>query len=140
MRDLPMRIAIMAAALLVAAVGVSATVVFLCLALYNALLSVLSAPLAALSAALVIFVLSILVILLGKALSNQFARRAKHERAKRGGTANAFSAEFGRMMGERAQTFVNEKPLLSLIVALVGGFAVGANPRLRAFLETILKI
>jgi hypothetical protein len=135
-----MRIAIMAAALLVAAVGISATAVFLCVALYNALMIVLSAPLAALSAALIVFVLSILVILLGKTMFNQFARRAKHARAKRGGTANAFSAEFGRMMGEKAQTFVNEKPLLSLIVALIGGFAVGANPRLRAFLETILKI
>ena len=140
MRDLPMRIAIMAAALLIAAVGVGATVVFLCLALYSALLTVLSAPLAALSAALIVFLLSILVILLGNALSDAFARKAKRARAKRGGTANAFSAELGRLMGEKAQSFVNEKPLLSLIVALIGGFAVGANPRLRAFLETILKI
>ena len=50
MRELPLRIAIMAAALLVAAVGIGATAVFLCLALYSVLLTLLSAPLAALAA------------------------------------------------------------------------------------------
>ena len=62
MRELPLRIAIMAAALLVAAVGIGAATVFLCLALYSLLLTMLSAPLAALAAAAFVFVLSLLVI------------------------------------------------------------------------------
>ncbi|MDE2133209.1 MAG: hypothetical protein KGJ49_01255 [Alphaproteobacteria bacterium] len=139
MRDLPMRIAIMAAALLVAAVGIGATAVFLCLALYSALLTLLSAPLAALAAAGLVFALSLLVIFLGGVLGNVLARRARRARAKRGGAAFAFSAELGRILGEDAQKFVADKPLLALVVALAGGFAVGASPRLRSLLQTLLK-
>ncbi|MDE2183237.1 MAG: hypothetical protein KGJ78_09470 [Alphaproteobacteria bacterium] len=134
-----MRIAIMAAALLVAAVGVVVTAVFLCLALYAYLLTMLAAPLAALASALIVFVLSIVVIFLGGALGSLLAARARRRRAQRGGRASFISAEIGRLLGENAQSFVSEKPMLSLIIALAGGFAIGANPRLRSFLQTILN-
>jgi len=134
-----MRIAIMAAALLVAAVGIVATGVFLCFALYAALVTLLSPPVAALSAAGIVFVLSLVVIWMGGALGRSMARRARREREKRGGTANAFTAELGRLLGENAQSFVSQRPILSLIVALAGGFAVGASPRLRNFLHNVLK-
>lgn len=139
MRELPLRIAIMAAALLVAAVGIGAAVVFLCLALYSVLLALLSAPLAALAAAALVFFLSLLVIFLGGVLANRLARRARRGRAKRGGAAYLFSAELGRILGEDAQKFIAGKPVLALLVALAGGFAVGASPRLRALLQTLLK-
>jgi len=139
MRELPLRIAIMAAALLVAAVGIGATVVFLCLALYSVLLTLLSAPLAALAAAVLVFFLSLLVIFLGGALANRLARRAQRARAKRGGAAFAFSAELGRILGEDAQKFIAGKPVLTLLLALAGGFVVGISPRLRALLLTLLK-
>jgi len=139
MRELPLRIAIMAAALLVAAVGVGATVVFLCLALYSLLLTLLSAPLAALAAAVLAFVLSLLVIFLGGALASRLARRARARRAKRGGAAFVFSAELGRILGEDAQKYIAGKPVLALLLALGGGFAVGVSPRLRALLKTLLK-
>lgn len=134
-----MRIAIMAGALLVAAVGVVVTAVFFCVALYSLLLTQLSPPLAAASAALLVFFMSLLVIFLSGVLANALARRARRARAKRGGPANAFSAELGRLLGEDAQTFINDRPVVSLLLALLGGFAVGANPKLRAFLQTILK-
>jgi K+-sensing histidine kinase KdpD len=139
MRDLPLRIAIMAAALLVAAVGIGATAVFLCLALYSVLLTLLSAPLAALAAAVLVFFLSLLVIFLGGALSNRLARQAKRKRAQRGGIAFAFSTELGRVLGEDAAKFIAGKPVLSLLLALAGGVAVGISPRLRALLLTLLK-
>jgi len=139
MRELPLRIAIMAAALLVAAVGIGAAVVFLCLALYSVLLTLFSAPLAALAAAALVFCLSLLVIFLGAALANGLARRAQRARAKRGGTAVAFSAELGRILGEDAAKFITGKPVLTLLLALAGGFAVGVSPRLRALLKTLLK-
>jgi K+-sensing histidine kinase KdpD len=139
MRELPLRIAIMAAALLVAAVGIGAAAVFLCLALYSLLLTPLSAPLAALAAAALVFILSLLVIFLGSALANGLARRARHARAKRGGAAVAFSAELGKILGEDAQKFIAGKPVLTLLLALAGGFAVGVSPRLRALLQTLLK-
>lgn len=129
----------MAAALLVAAVGVGATVVFLCLALYSLLLTVLSAPLAALAAAAVVFLLSLLVIYLGGVLSNLVAGRARRARAQRGAAAFAFSAELGKLLGEDAQSFIAGKPVLALLLAMVGGFTVGASPRLRDFLLRILK-
>lgn len=139
MRELPMRIAIMAAALLVAAVGVVVTAVFLCIALYDSLLVVLEAPWAALATAGIVFLLSIVVIFLGSVLGNSLARRARKRRAQKGTKASFISAEIGRLLGENAQTFVAQKPMLSLIIALVGGFAIGANPRLRAILQTILS-
>ena len=139
MRELPMRIAIMAAALLVAAVGIGATVVFLCLALYSALLTLLPASLAALAAAALVFFLSLLVIFLGGVLAKRLASKARRERAKRGGAAFAFSAELGRILGEDAQKFIAGKPILALLVAVAGGFAVGASPRLRALLQALLR-
>ena len=139
MRELPMRIAIVAAALLVAAVGIGATVVFLCLALYSSLLTLLSAPLAALAAAALAFLLSLLVIFLGGVLSSRLAHRSRRARAKRGGAAFAFSAELGRILGEDAQKFIAGKPILALLVAVAGGFAIGASPRLRALLQAFLK-
>ncbi|MGA7675382.1 MAG: hypothetical protein WCA78_10110 [Rhizomicrobium sp.] len=134
-----MRIAIMAAALLVAAVGIGATVVFLCLALYSALLTLLPASLAALAAAALVFFLSLLVISLGGVLAKRLASKARRERAKRGGAAFAFSAELGRILGEDAQKFIAGKPILALLVAVAGGFAVGASPRLRALLQALLR-
>jgi hypothetical protein len=139
MRELPLRIAIMAAALLVAAVGIGATVVFLCLALYSFLLTLLTAPLAGLAAAALAFFLSLLVILLGAALANGLARRARARRAKRGGAAFAISAELGKILGEDTAKFIAGKPVLTLLLALAGGFAVGVSPRLRALLQTLLK-
>ena len=139
MRELPLRIAIMAAALLVAAVGIGATVVFLCLALYSILLTLLSAPLAALATAALIFFLSLLVIFLGGALANRLARRAQRKRAQRGGAAFAFSAELGKILGEDAAKFIAGKPVLALLLALAGGLAVGVSPRLRSLLQTLLK-
>jgi glucan phosphoethanolaminetransferase (alkaline phosphatase superfamily) len=138
MKDLPIRIAIMAAALLVAAVGVVVAAVFVCVALYSFLLTLLSAPLAALVAALLVFVLSLLVIVLGRMLTNAVKRRAKRTRAS-GGRAHAISAEIGRLLGEDAQEFITRKPILALALALIGGFTVGANPKLRAILQAILK-
>lgn len=139
MRELPIRIAIMAAALLVAAVGITAASVFLCLALYHYLSTLFIPSVAALITAAAVFVLSLLVLWLGSILSKSVARQARREREKRGGSASAFSAELGRLLGENAEGFISKKPILSLIVALAGGFAVGASPRLRSFLQNVLK-
>jgi uncharacterized membrane protein YdfJ with MMPL/SSD domain len=136
MRELPLRIATMAAALLLAAVGFGATVVFLCLALYSALLNLLSAPLAALAAAGIVFFLSLLVIVLGSALSRALAGRA---RTKRGGFMFALSAELGKVLGEDASKFIAKRPVAALLIALAGGFAFSTSARLRRLLQALLK-
>ena len=72
-------------------------------------------------------------------LSSRLARQAKRKRAQRGGIAFAFSTELGRVLGEDAAKFIAGKPVLSLLLALAGGVAVGISPRLRALLLTLLK-
>ena len=136
MNALPLRIATMAAALLLAAVGFCATVVFLCVALYSALLTLISPPLAALAAAVVVFLLSLLVIALGSAISRSLAGRAG---AKRGSFMFTLSAELGKVLGEDASKFIANRPLAALLIALGGGFAVGTSPRLRRLLQALLK-
>jgi hypothetical protein len=138
-RDLPIRIAIVAGALLVASVGFVAVSVFLCIALYSFLSMNFAPPVAALLAAVGILILSLLAIFISGAVGRLLAASARRARAKRGGKASVISAEVGRLLGENAQNFINERPILSLMVALVGGFAVGASPRLRAFLQNVLK-
>lgn len=138
MRDLPIRIAIMAAALLLAAVGIVAAAVFLCMALYAYFLTLLPAPLAALASALLVFLLSLLMILLGSMVSNLVTGRGRRARAK-AGPAHVIGAEMGRLLGEDAQAFIAKKPILALLLALIGGFAVGANPKLRSILQALLK-
>ena len=109
MRELPMRIAIMAAALLVAAVGVVVTAVFLCLALYAWLQTVIASPaLAALATAGIVFVMSIVVIFLGGALGSSLAARSRRRRAQKGGKASFISAEIGKLLGENAQAFIEK--------------------------------
>lgn len=139
MADLALRIAIAAAALLVVATGIVVAVVFLCLALYSAFLIWLPPALAALAAALTVFVFAFLTVAAAGMLSRAILRRAQKRRAERGGSANIFTAELGRLLGEDAQGFIVDRPVLSLLLALIGGFAVGANPKLRAFVETLLK-
>ncbi|HEY0283627.1 MAG TPA: hypothetical protein VGC27_13525 [Rhizomicrobium sp.] len=130
----------MAAALLVAAVGIGATVVLLCLALYSLLLTLLAAPpLAALAAAALMFFLSLFVIFLAGALSRGIARRERERRAQRGGIGVALCVELGKILGEDAQKFITRKPVLTLVLAVAGGFAVSVSPRLRALLLTLLR-
>jgi membrane protein implicated in regulation of membrane protease activity len=139
MRDLPLRIAIMAAALLVASVGVVACGVFLCIALYSAFLQMMAAPWAALVSALLVLLLSVIVVVIGQSISSSIGRRTRREREKRGGLAATIIAEIGRLFGEDAEGFVSGKPILSLAIALIGGFAIGASPKLRALLRTLLR-
>jgi hypothetical protein len=138
MKDLPIRIAIMAAGLLVAAVGIVVAVVFVCLALYTYFLTLLPAPLAGLASALLVFLLSVVVLLLARGAANRVKRRAQSKRTN-ASHAHAIGVELGKLLGEDAQTFIAKKPILALALALVGGFAVGANPKLRAILQTIIK-
>jgi len=139
MQGMAARIAIMVAALLLAAAGIFATCVFLCIALYAGLETVLAPPLAALSAAGIMLVLSLIVILIGSSLASAAARRAKRNREKKGGTAARIGGELGRLLGESTLKFVSDNPTRVLIASIVTGFAVGAIPRLRNFLLDILK-
>lgn len=138
MRDLVARIAIMAAGLLVALVGVAGAAIFVCVALYAFLLTMLPAYLAALATAGVLLLLSLIVLAIG-AKAAKTRRRSKRTGARPGLSAGILGAELGKMLGEDAQAFVAKKPLVTLLLAVAGGFIVGVSPRLRALLLNILK-
>jgi membrane protein implicated in regulation of membrane protease activity len=141
MQSMAIRIAIMTAALLLAAVGFVAVAVFLCMALYSSLSIVLTPPWAALGAAGILLLVSVVIIMIGSAVSRAAARNAaRASKKKSNATATAkLGGELGRLLGENAFNFITEKPARVLIGALVAGFAVGASPRLRSFLQSILK-
>lgn len=134
------RIAIMTAALLLAAVCFLATGVFLCMALYSGLLLVLKAPwLAALASAGVILVLAVLIIAIGSAMARAAARKARRQRETKGPATAQIGVEVGRMLGETAARYVSQNPTRVLIGAIVTGFAVGAIPRFRTALMSLLR-
>ena len=134
------RIAIMTAALLLAAVGFVAVAVFLCMALYSGLKMMLIPPLAALSAAGILLLLSLVIIVIGSAIARAAAKNAERARARRSNASASakLGGELGRLLGESAFKFITDSPVRVLIGALVAGFAVGASPRLRSFLQSIL--
>jgi hypothetical protein len=135
------RFAIMTAALLLAAVGFVATAVFLCMALYSGLQTVLTPPMAALSAAGILLLVSLVIIGIGSAIAGAVSRGAARARARRSNaTATArLGGELGRLLGESAFKFITDSPVRVLIGALAAGFAVGASPRIRSFLQDLLK-
>jgi hypothetical protein len=139
MQSVAMRIAIMAVALLLAAAGILAAGVFLCIALYEGLLTVLAPAMAALCAAGILLLLSLIIVWIGSALAAAAARKAKKNREKQGSPAARLGGELGRLVGESAFKFVSDNPARVLIASVVTGFAVGAIPRLRNFLMDILK-
>ncbi|HUO97336.1 MAG TPA: hypothetical protein VMU01_01630 [Rhizomicrobium sp.] len=133
------RIAIMTAALLLAAVGFVAVAVFLCMALYGAFALALSPPMAALASAGVLLLISLLIVLIGSSISKAVARSAKRARAETATPVARLGGELGRLIGESAFKFITDSPVRVLIGALVAGFAVGAFPKLRSFLADLLK-
>jgi len=139
MQGLATRIAIMAAALLLAAGGIFAAGVFLCLALYEGFLTRLAPAMAALSTAGLLLVLSLIVILTGSAMAGAAARKAKKNRDKQGSPTARIGGELGRLLGESTFKYVTGNPARVLVASLIAGFAVGAIPRLRNFLLDILK-
>jgi len=140
MQSMAIRVAIMTAALLLAAVGFVAVAVFLCMALYSGLVTVLTPPYAALASAGAILIVSLVIILIGSAVAGAVKRAAARERAKRSNATAAakVGGELGRLIGESAFKFITDSPVRVLIGAVVAGFAVGASPRLRSFLQDIL--
>jgi len=141
MQSMAIRVAIMTAALLLAAVGFAAVAVFLCMALYSGFSVMLTPPFAALASAGTILVVSIVIIVIGSAIAGTVKRAAARERAKRSNaTATAkLGGELGRLLGESAFKFITDSPVRVLIGALIAGFAVGASPKLRSFLQDLLK-
>lgn len=142
MQSMAIRVAIMTAALLLAAVGFIAVAVFLCMALYGGFGAIgLTPPYAALASAGAILLVSLVILMTGSAISGSIKRAAARERAKRSNasTTAKLGGELGKLIGESAFTFITGSPVRVLIGALIAGFAVGAFPKVRSFLQDILR-
>lgn len=133
------RIAILAAVALVAAVFLVATGAFLCVALYEGLKLVLSPASAALVAALTLALLAWLVIAIGAAIARAAERKARADAEKQGSPAVKIGLEIGKLLGESAAGAVGKNPTKVLIGAIILGFLFGAVPKLRSFLMSFLS-
>jgi hypothetical protein len=136
MTNLPARIAVMAAGLLLALIGIGATGVFLCVALYAFLATLLPPTLAALAAAGAVLFLSILILVVTGSIVGSLKRQTRKDIRP---SSNLIGAEIGKMIGEDAQAFISKNPWRAAMFAVAGGFLVGLSPRLRDLLMNILR-
>lgn len=136
METLPARIAVMAAGILAALIGMGAVCVFLCVALYAFLCTLMVPPLAALAAAGLFLVLSLIIFAIAGAIAGAIKRKS---RKKTRPSANLLGAEIGRIIGEDAQSYIAKRPWTALLLSVVCGFAIGLSPRLREALLKVLK-
>jgi membrane protein implicated in regulation of membrane protease activity len=137
MHAITLRITIMAAAILVAAVFFVATGAFLCVALYEAMKLVISAPsLAALATAAILLLLALAVLSIGAMVAKTVE---KQERKKRGPATAEIGLELGRILGEQVSRYAGRNPIRVLAGALVAGLAIGLVPSLRGILMRFFR-
>jgi|GEM_PF-6543422 hypothetical protein len=136
MGNLPARIAVLAAGILAALIGMGAFCIFLSVALYAALCLWMSPPLAALTAAGIFLLISLVVMAIAGGIAG--AMKKQNRKAVRP-SANILGAEIGRMLGEDAQSYIAKKPWTAVMLAVAGGFVIGLSPRLREALLRVLR-
>jgi hypothetical protein len=136
MGNLPARIAVMAAGLVVALIGIGAAGVFLCVALYAFLCTLLAPTAAALAAAASVLLLSVIVLAVAGSIAGAMKRQTRKSARP---SSNILGAEIGKMLGEDAQAYIAKKPWAALMLAIGGGFLIGLSPRLRELLMKILR-
>lgn len=140
MQAIGIRIAIMTAVAVVAAVFLVATGAFLCVALFEGLkVAVEQAWLAALVTAAVLLVAAGLVMSTGTAIARAAEAKARRDALKKGPATARIGLEIGRILGEGASGYIGKNPVRVLVGAVVLGFAFGAIPKLREFLMDFLK-
>jgi hypothetical protein len=131
------RIAVKAAAAIVAAVFLVAAGAFLCVALYEGLKALLEPWGAALATAGILVVLTVLVLTIGGAIARAAEKKAKEEAEKKGPATAKIGLELGKLLGENAAGYVGKNPVKVLIGTIVVGFLLGAFPSLRKFLASL---
>lgn len=127
----------LALALIALAVAVVA-IVFLCKALYIALLGVASAPVAALATGLVTLLGAVLIVLAGVFATRRPITAAKGHSSPT--DAAGLAGELGGLLGEELSSFARTHLRGTMMASLAAGFAVGASPELRRYLAERLKI
>jgi hypothetical protein len=135
MKNLPARIALVAAGFLVALFGVGGVGAFLCVALYVFLCRTISPELAALAAAGILLAATFLFIWVFGTIAGGLNRKTEDEDEP----TRTFGAEVGRLLGENTFAVITRNPLQILVLAVCAGFAIGFSAKFRAFLLKLIR-
>ena len=132
------KIAIAIAMLLIGLVAGVIAVAFFAYAVYLALLNVLVGPAAAAFTGVV--VLAAALVLMGGIRAVFRPRRRRRRRADIPSLEECENAaDIGSELGRKIRGLAGASTGGGLMAALVAGFAVGISPKLRAFLQSLLK-
>jgi hypothetical protein len=129
------RLAMSLAALLIALLAAIIALAYFAYALFLVLLNVVVAPAAAVLTGIIILLAAILLVLATRTRSRRGRKREKSPTLE--GFENA--AELGSELARKMRGLTGTEASGGLLAALVAGFAVGMSPKLRAFLQSILK-
>jgi len=132
------RLAIGAAAILIAAAGGIVAVTFLIIAMYQLLETVMEPWLAALATAGLAILFSVLVLVLARIAMRMMAPPPPKTAARPGLGGLGFTAEIGTLLGKEARDFVENNSMSTLGILAVAGFALGVSPKLRRLIWKLL--
>jgi hypothetical protein len=131
-----MRLAIALAMVLIALTAAIVATGYFVFALYLFLLAFVVPPAAAMLTGVLVLVLALILIAIARAATSP--RRRKREWSPSLEAAED-AAGLGTELGRKIRGLVDTNASGGLLAALVAGFAVGMSPKLRAFLQAILK-
>jgi len=124
------RLAINSAAIALALMGACIALVFLIIAFYFGMTELMPSWAAALATAGAAVVLSLLVLLIARAISPSVSARDREKQRS--------AADLGETLGRHAHTFLAANSPLLMLGLTVLGFALGFSPRLRKILMRML--
>jgi hypothetical protein len=129
------RLAVSLAALLIAVIATVTAISYFAYALYLLLLYVVVPPAAAALAGVLILVIALLLIGVIRAATQPKRKREPMPAVE----ALESAAELGSELGRKVRGLTEAQASGGLMAALVAGFAFGVSPKLRSFLQSLLK-
>jgi hypothetical protein len=130
------RLAISLAMVLIGLIAAILALLYFAFALYLLLLQYVMAPAAALLTGVLILLLALALIGIMRLATR---RRSRPREPSPSLEAAESAAGLGTEIGRKIRGLTEANASGGLIAALVAGFAVGMSPKLRAFLQAILK-
>lgn len=130
-----MRLAVSLAMVLIALVAAVTAIAYFAFALYLLLSALVVPPAAAALTGILVLVTALLLIAIARAATRPRRRREPSPTVEACEDAAGLGTELGRKIRGLADAHASG----GLLAALVAGFAVGVSPKLRAFLQAILK-
>ena len=129
------RLAVSLAVVLIAIIAAITAIVYFAYALYLLLLDVVVPPAAAILTGILVL-LAVVVLAAATRAAMRPRRRRDHSPSVE---AVEDAADLGGEMARRIRGLMDSNAGGGLLAALVAGFAIGMSPKLRAFLQSILK-